>query len=336
MKKQHYMTEGERNQLEAMHRNKIPVAEIARQLGFTRQTIYNELRRGSYMHTIGYRDYKRYSAEKGQSVRLHGAAKKGRKMKIAQDPEYAAFLERKILREKYSPAAAIAAGRREGYQTVICVNTLYSYVTKRVFRRLRDIDLPEKVSRRKRKRSELRIAHPKLPSIEQRPESIRQRSEQGHWEMDLVIGKKGKAALLTLTERVSRQEIIVKIPDRKASTVRRAIDRIERKTPDFRNVFKSITTDNGSEFMQYELLQKSCKRKGKRIDIYYCHSFSAWEKGTNENHNRMIRRWFPKGTDFDKIKPSKIQAVEDWMNDYPRKLLDWKTPREISSGERYA
>ena len=154
--------------------------------------------------------------------------------------------------------------------------------------------------------------------------------------MDLVIGKKGKAALLTLTERVSRQEIIVKIPDRKASTVRRAIDKIERKTPNFKNVFKSITTDNGSEFMQYELLQKSCKCKGKRFDIYYCHSFSAWEKGTNENHNRMIRRWFPKGTDFDKIKPSRIQAVEDWMNNYPRKLLDWKTPREISSGERYA
>ena len=147
-RKQHYMTEGERNQLEAMYRNKISVAEIARQLGFTRQTIYNELRRGSYWHTMDYRDVKRYSAEKGQSVRLHGAAKKGRKMKIAQDPDYAAFLERKILREKYSPAAAIAAGRRAGYQTVICVNTLYSYVSKRVFRQLRDIDLPEKVSRK--------------------------------------------------------------------------------------------------------------------------------------------------------------------------------------------
>lgn len=336
MKKQHYMTEGERNQLEAMHRNKISVAEIARQLGFTRQTIYNELRRGSYWHTVDYRDVKRYSAEKGQSVRLQGAAKKGRKMKIAQDPKYAAFLERKILREKYSPATAIVEGRKAGYQTMICVNTLYNYVTKRVFKRLRDIDLPEKVSRKKRKSSELRIAHPKLPSIERRPEIINQRSELGHWEMDLVIGKIGKSALLTLTERVSRREIIVKIPDRKASSVRRAIDRIERKTPNFRDVFKSITTDNGSEFMQYELLQKSCRRKGKRFDIYYCHSFSAWEKGTNENHNRMIRRWFPKGTDFDKIKPSRIQAVEDWMNDYPRKLLGWKTPREISSGERYA
>lgn len=335
-RKQHYMTEGERNQLEAMYRNKISVAEIARQLGFTRQTIYNELRRGSYWHTMDYRDVKRYSAEKGQSVRLRGAAKKGRKMKIAQDPKYAAFLERKILREKYSPAAAIAAGRRAGYQTAICVNTLYSYVSKRVFSKLRDIDLPEKVSRKRKKNKEARIAHPELPSIEQRPSCIGQRSELGHWEMDLIIGKVGKSALLTMTERVSRREIIIKIPDKRAASVRKAIDRIERRTPNFKEIFKSITTDNGSEFMEYDLLQQSCRRKGKRFDIYYCHSFSAWEKGTNENHNRMIRRWFPKGTDFDKVKPSKIKAVENWMNSYPRKLLGWKTPQEINLCEKYA
>lgn len=332
-RKQHYMTEGERHELEAMRRNRIPVAEIARQLGFSRQTIYNELRRGSYWHTGNYRDVKRYSAEKGQAIQKAGAARKGRKMKISSDPAYAAFLEQKILREKYSPAAAIAEGRRAGYRTVICTNTLYNYITRRVFRRLRDIDLPEKVSRRRRKReSEPRVAHPALPSIEQRPAYIDQRAELGHWEMDLVVGKRSKGSvLLTLTERKSRREIIIKMPNKKAESVRRAIDRLERTTPHFREIFKTITTDNGSEFLQCEKLQKSCRCKGKRFDMYYCHSYSAWEKGTNENHNRMIRRFFPKGTDFDKVKSARIKAVETWMNNYPRKLLDWKTPLEVFS-----
>lgn len=330
-KRQHYMTEKERWQLEAMRRNRVPVAEIARQLGFTRQTIYNELKRGSYMHTCSYYDEERYSADKGQAIQNSRRKNKGRETKLSTDQSYADYLENKILKEKYSPAAALAAARRCGYQTTICVTTLYNYISRRRFKKLRDIDLPEKVKRRmKNGNSEKRIAHKNLPSIEQRPQHINDRSERGHWEMDLIISGKGsKAALLTLTERVSREEIIIKIPDKKASTVRAAIDQIEQNTPDFTVKFKSITTDNGPEFLMYEQLQESIYG-GKRFDIYYCHSYAAWEKGTNENHNKMIRRWFPKGTDFEKVSIQKIEKVQDWMNDYPRKNLNWQTPREIA------
>lgn len=333
-KKQHYMTEAERWQLEAMRRNKIPVAEIARQLGCSRQTIYNELKRGNYQHTYGdyYKVRTVYSADKGQAIRESRSRNKGRSLKIRSDKDFAEFLERKILYEKYSPAAALAAARRSGYQTTVCVTTLYTYISRRVFRKLRDIDLPEKVSRRRKKpEKESRIVHKGYPSIEQRPQHINERSEAGHWEMDLIVsGKKGSAALLTLTERQSREEIIRKINDKKAATVRAAIDDLERNTPNFAVKFKSITTDNGVEFMQYQLLQTSIYG-GKRFDLYYCHSYSAWEKGTNENHNRMIRRWFPKGTNFDRISPERIQRVQDWMNDYPRKKLNWKSPREATA-----
>ena len=136
--------------------------------------------------------------------------------------------------------------------------------------------------------------------------------------------------LLTLTERLSREEIILKLPNRKAGTIRKAMDRLERNTPNFRQKFKSITTDNGSEFLQYDLLRKSCRRKGNRFDIYYCHSYSAWEKGTVENHNRMIRRFFPKGTNFDEISSQEIRKIQDWMNAYPRKSLNWLTPTEAA------
>lgn len=136
--------------------------------------------------------------------------------------------------------------------------------------------------------------------------------------------------LLTLTERMSRQEIIIKLPDRKAETVRRAIDRLERKTPGFRQKFRSITTDNGSEFMEYDKQVKSCLRKRARFAIYYCHSYSAWEKGSVENHNRMIRRFFPKGTNFDEVTSADVRRVQDWMNSYPRRVLGWKSPDQAA------
>ena len=165
-------------------------------------------------------------------------------MKIGTDHAYAEYLEQKILQDRYSPAAALAAARKEGFATNISVNTLYSYIEKRVFLTLSNQHLWEKWKKRpKAKGQGRRITHPKLPSIEARPDHIAQRLEYGHWEMDLVVScKGGKSVLLTLTERMSRQEIIMKLPDRRAETIRRAIDRLERRTPDFQRKFKSIIT----------------------------------------------------------------------------------------------
>lgn len=329
---QHYMTYEERIRLETLLNEKKPVAYIARVLGCSRQTIYNELKRGSYMHTVKAWDHKRYSAQKGQQVTRYNQTAKGRPLKLGNDYAYAEFLERKILQDRYSPAAALAAARRAGYRTEISVNTLYSYIDKRVFFTLSNNHLWDKWKKRPRsKQPERRITHPALPSIEIRPEWINKRLEYGHWEMDIIVSARGgRSVLLTLTERLSREEIILKLPNRKAETIRKAMDRLERNTPNFRQRFKSITTDNGSEFLQYDLLRKSCRRKGDRFDIYYCHSYSAWEKGTVENHNRMIRRFFPKGTNFDEVSPKDIRKVQDWMNRYPRKSLGWHAPEEVA------
>ena len=222
MRKRHNMTETERHQLEAMRRNKIPVREIARQLGFCERTIYYELRRGSYMHTCDFWDEERYSAQKGQQIHDYNQTAKGRPLKIGSDYAFAAYIEHKIIEDRYSPAAALAAARNHRFSTSICVSTLYSYIDKKVFYALGNKHLWEK-RRKKRKKddTEKRIAHPKLPSIENRPEQIGRRSERGHWEMDLIIGKaETKPVLLTLTERYSRQELIFKLPDRKAATIR--------------------------------------------------------------------------------------------------------------------
>lgn len=331
MGKQHYMTEQERHQLEAMRRNKIPVREIASQLGFCERTIYYELKRGSYVHTCKYWDETRYSAQKGQQIHCYNQTAKGRPLKIGSDHTFAAYIEHKIIVDRYSPAAALAAAKRYNFQTRICVSTLYSYIDKHIFLTLTNKHLWEKRRKKQKKdNTEKRIAHPKLPSIENRPANIGQRSERGHWEMDLIIGKaETKPVLLTLTERYSRQELIFKLPDRKAATIRGVFDQLERQHKDFSQRFKSLTTDNGSEFMEYEKLCQSI-HGGRRFQVWYCHSYSAWEKGSVENHNRMIRRFFPKGTDFSKISKKRIAAVQDWMNNYPRRVLNWQTPNEAA------
>lgn len=341
MKKQHYMTYPERIRLEEKLRYKVPVSQIARELGFSRQTIYNEIKRGSYQHDCGWYEERRYSADIGQQLQARAQLNKGRPLKIGRNIALANYLESKMLgvqadgtidrRKRFSPAAALAAARAEGYQLRLSVGTLYNYITQGIFCKLTDQDLWEKPHRKIHKDNQSKVAHPKLPSIEQRPEHISQREEYGHWEMDLVVGPKDSShVLLTLTERKRREELIFKLPNRKAATIRGVFDHLERKMPDFYQRFKSITTDNGSEFLEYEQLKKSVLG-GDRFEVWYCHSYAAWEKGSNENHNRMIRRWFPKGTDFAKVPKKEIAALQDWMNGYPRKILHWRAPKDLAA-----
>lgn len=142
-KKQHYMTEHERYKLESYLEAGRSVSWIARKLGFCRQTIYNEMKRGKYLHTVRWWDEVRYSADKGQQVHKYNQTAKGRPLKIGADRAYADFLERKMLgvqengkvdrRKRYSPAVALELARREGFETSVCVGTLYNYIDKRVF-----------------------------------------------------------------------------------------------------------------------------------------------------------------------------------------------------------
>ncbi len=331
-KKQHYMTKEERYKLEGLLEGGTSKTEAAKILGFSVQTIYNEIRRGTYLHTVGWRDVPRYSAAKGQDIFEKNQLNKGRPLKIGHDHAYAEFLDRKMKEERYSPAAALAEARRAGYKTQLSVQTIYNYIDKGFFLRMNNEDLWEKPNRAPRRRkAEPKVAHKDLPGIEDRPEWIGDRSVLGHWEGDLVVGCKGSSpVLLTLTERVKREEVIEKLPDRKAATVRKAFDRLERhygKTA-FREKFQSVTFDNGSEFMEYEELVKSVFGD-KRFDVWYTHAGAPYEKGANENHNRMIRRFFPKGTDFTKVTKKRIAEIQEWMNNYPRKSLGWMTPREM-------
>ena len=141
-----------------------------------------------------------------------------------------------------------------------------------------------------------------------------------------------KPALLVLTERLSRKELIIKMRDRTSASVVRALNRLERSmgAKKFTDTFRTITVDNGSEFANVDGMENSGLRKSeKRTKVYYCHAHHSWERGSNENANRLIRRWFPKGTDFSKVTAAQIAALQDWINNYPRKVLNWSISNTV-------
>jgi IS30 family transposase len=148
--------------------------------------------------------------------------------------------------------------------------------------------------------------------------------------MDLVVGR-GRACLLAMTERKGRKEIIIKLPGKGQKHVIAAMDKLEKRYKGkFRQMFKSITMDNGSEFLDADGIENSCLRPGtKRTECYYAHPYSAWERGSNENANKLIRRLVPKGYDIGELTNVDVKRIENWVNNYPRRMFGYKTANEV-------
>ena len=335
-----HLTERERYQIEGLLKAKKPAREIAMIIGKHQRTIEREIARGTVKmlnSDLTHKDV--YCADTGQLASSKNAQNKGRGLKIGYDHELANHIEKKILREKYSPDAVIGEIKAKGlkFKASICTKTLYNYIDKGIFFNITNESLPVKRKKKKGSYQKVRIAHNNLKgtSIEERPKDIEERLEYGHWEMDCVVGRRGgsSAALLVLTERLTRQEIIRKMPDKTQSSVKKTLDRLERKHGKaFQNKFKTITVDNGMEFLNSKETEASVVRQGEqRTKIYYAHPYSSWERGSNENANKLIRRFIPKGTDISKFKNKEIQRIEHWMNNYPRRIHGYKTANEMAA-----
>lgn len=336
-----HLSQNDRIKMETMLNSGHKVVEVAEYLHVHRSTIYREIKRGEYTHrNSDYTEETRYSSDLGQKNHDWNAQGKGRNIKIGNDRPLAEYIEEKIIEDKYSPEAALAAAAESGieFTTSISVRTLYRYIDKGIFLKLTNKDLPVKGKRKKHnKRVKVQKRASAGESIENRPDEVKDREIFGHWEMDTVKGKQGvtKSCMLVLTERKTRDEIIVKLPDQKAASVVEAIDRLERKWGDmFTKVFRSITVDNGVEFSDYEGLERSVLHEGeKRTFAFYCHPYSSWERGSNENNNRLIRRHIPKGEDFDEKQDRDIEYIENWINNYPRGIFGFKTSTQLFEEE---
>lgn len=328
----------DRLKIEALLRAKVRVKEIADILHVHRSTIYNEIKRGQYEHTNSdLTTEMRYSPDLAQKRAEENLKARGTQLKIGNDIKLANYIEDKIINDKYSPAAVIgeikAQGREGEFKTMICTRTVYSYIDKGVFYKLTNKDLPIK-GKKKRKYRKVRTQKRAAAgtSIEKRPPEIDTREDFGHWEMDTVVGArgKGKGSLLVLTERKTRNEIIFKLEEHTAAAVVERINQLETAWGDrFEKVFQTITVDNGTEFSYAEQLEKSILQDGKRTDLYYCHPYSSWERGTNENTNRLVRRLYPKGTIFDSVTDEDVEALAKWINNYPREIFDYKSASEM-------
>ena len=244
--------------------------------------------------------------------------------------------------KRYSPYAVIARFNDKGWptETRICEKTLYSYIHEGLIPNVSQKDLllqgkgRKPHSNGKRHHSNALLA---AKSIIHRPEGIAGREDFGHWEADTVVGGKGKGSecLLTITERKTRIEISRRIPDRTAQSVVKAFDALERElgTEDFRRLFLSITFDNGSEFQDINGIERSALVGKKRTVIYFAHPYCASERGSNERHNGIIRRFIPKGSAIGNHSKTEIREIQDWMNNYTRKILNGRTPAQMLSKE---
>ena len=325
--KNKHLTSSECHKLEILLKTKTKVREIANLLNRDISTIYREIKRG----TVEFRNSdlsirKEYSAYYSLNVRKELMSKSGRKL-LYRDlhPELLSYIQSK-LDDKYSPDAISGELKKVGVYT-ICTQTIYNYISSGILKSGTYV----KCIRKANNKARIAYNNTRGRSIEERPFELKERI-YGNWEMDTVVGKQGsKTALLVLTERVSRFEIIVKLRDKTQKSIIAALDKLEKEYKDkFSLIFKSITVDNGVEFLDMASIEKSVYDKlSKRTTIYYAHPYCSWERGSNENNNKLIRKFIKKKTDIKNFSVAYIKKIQDWINNYPRKLFNYKSANDI-------
>ena len=333
--KNKYLTERERYQIEVLLKQKTPVQEIAKLLNKAHSTIYREIKNGTVeLLNHDLTTYKVYLADAGQRIQNERSHNKGKDLKIGNDLELVQFIEKMVLEQKYSPVAILAHIQKNNLQfkTQLCFKTIYNYVHSGIFLNITTNSLPmprKKMEKKREKRQSRNHIH---TSIEERPKEIYDRLTYGHWELDTVESGKGdKTCLFVFTERMTREELIYKANGKNQTCLIKILNQLERKltAPVFRETFKTITCDNGCEFLDMESMEKSIYNKVmKRTKVYYCHPYNACERGSNENANKLIRRWIPKGSHISEFTDQYIKELQDWMNNYPRKIFNYLSSKE--------
>lgn len=317
MKRYHHLTRDERYVIEKLLGIGKNFSQIAEELGFHRSSISREIRR--------------HASRKGH-YSAHGAYRQtieNRAHPICYDPyrkirdELEAAIRDKLM-QAWSPEQ-ISNRLKLEWGVSISHEAIYRYIYTRTRMGENLHHCLRRFGRWKRKRGTRRrgrLAYVEgRKFIEQRPASAQNRKLAGHWERDLVEGKKGRSSLLTIVDRKTRYTLIRKVQNKTVQCV----DETTQKALDHRRLpKKTITNDNGPEFSGFRELQK---RMG--IPIYYTHPYHAWERGTNENTNGLIRQYFPRGMDISILEDKQIKRCERELNSRPRKVLKYRTPKEV-------
>ena len=313
MHKYKQITFGQRQQIEVLHRLNTSKSVIAKLLGIHRSTVYRELKRNSG-------NYGSYSARYAQIFT------NDRKERLSRPRKLDSLMEKQIregLSRKWSPEQIHGYYTSKG-EPMLSHEQIYKFIYKdkqnggRLYKHLRIASKPY------RPRYGTKSKREKIPNridIDQRPDIVDQRGRVGDWEADTIVGKGQKGAILTLVERKSLFVQMALMERRLAITTK---NRMINLLAPYKQLVKTITADNGSEFTEHQQVSEKLNTK-----FYFTHPYSAWEKGTNENTNGLIRQYVPKNTWFNSLSNKKIKQIESELNNRPRKTLGWKTPVQV-------
>lgn len=322
MKKYNRLTLEERIEIEKLRENKVSISLIAKKLNRAKSTISREIKNYKYFNS--------YQALKAHRVSfVKRLTKKDGKDKISSHENLRNFILEK-LQLRWSPeqiSRTLFLQFPNDKNMNISHETIYLYIYVHCKKELKKELISQLRQERKRRGNfkTSRVLEPKIKdqvSIDERPLEVLGREIPGHWEGDLIIGKNHESCLGTLAERTTRTIILIPLKNKKAETVRKAFEAEFKKLPKLMK--KSMTYDNGTEMSEHKMFTKNTK-----VNVYFAHPYSPWERPTNENSNGLIRDYFPKGTNFNEITRKKIKHVQNELNERPRKVLGFRTPKEV-------
>jgi len=310
--KYHRLTQQERYQIYALLKEGLSLSAIANNIGKDKSTISRELQRNT-----GQKGYRPKQANTLAEARVRSKIKS----------TYLQNLQIKYIEEKialkWSPEQISGRMRIDGLSPV-SHETIYRYILsdKRNGGKLY-LHLRHKHKRYKKRygSNDRRGQIPNKVSIENRPVIVEEKERIGDFEIDLIIGRYHKQALVTVVDRKSKFTLIKKIPHKQSSLVEVAL--VEMLLP-VKQWLHTITSDNGKEFAAHETVAKRLD-----ADFYFCHPYASWERGLNENTNGLIRQFFPKGSEFRHITQAQIIEAQNNLNYRPRKSLGYRTPAEV-------
>jgi transposase, IS30 family len=317
----------ERNIIQNLSRSGKSVTEISNLLGKHKSSISRQLnnKRNTDWIRVNNKVKRTYVAKIAQEQYEKNKHNCGAKYKLFKDPNLIKYLEDAVINKKWSPEVAIGRAKSLGwnFKIYISAKSVYNYIDRNQIK-ITPFHLRFKLRRKKPNKQYVRQNKKRLgKSIEERPEFISDRTQFGHWEGDTVVDKNCNSVFV-LTERLTRFGFMLKLKYHTSDEVLKQIKILKRKFgKQFKNIFKTITFDNGSEFY------RAVELENKNLQVYFTHPYCSYEKGGVENYNGIIRRYLPKGKDFKLLTRQKIQATNSQINNTPRKILNFKTSTEM-------
>ena len=312
MRKYKQITQEQRYEISGYSQAGFNESQIAKLLGFHKSTINRELNRNG---SISY-----YDPEKAQKKVEHRRKTALKSVRFTEEMKKLVILH---LKEEWSPDQIHGRCKADNID-MVSHESIYQYVWKdqknggELYKHLRN---SHKKKKKRYNAKDNRGIIPDRVFIDERPGIVEEKSRIGDWEIDTVIGANHKGVIVTIVDRFSKYLCMAKVKNKKAEKVKDATVSLLYPVKD---KVLTITADNGKEFAYHKKISKNLNAK-----VYFAHPYHSWERGLNENTNKLVRQYFPKKMSFVDIKDDEIQIVENKLNDRPRKLLKYKTPYEV-------